>query len=49
MKESICAETPIIKQYLFTAVGYFIFAAAGIAAQLRFGFNLTLTLGCARP
>lgn len=46
MKEAICAETPIIKQYLFTAVGYFIFAVVGIAAQVRFGFNLTLTFGC---
>lgn len=46
MKEAICSETPIINQYLFTAVGYFIFAAVGIALQLRFGFNLTLTFGC---
>lgn len=47
MKEAVCSETPIIKQYLFTTIGCCLFAAAGIAVQIWFGFNLTMAMGCA--
>lgn len=46
MKEAICTATPITKQYLFTAIGYFVLADVAIGAQFFIGFNLTYTLGC---
>lgn len=46
MKEAICTATPITKQYLFTAIGYFILADVALGMQFIIGFNLTYTLGC---
>lgn len=46
MKESIENRSPVTKQYLFTATGYFILTGIAAAAQILLGFNLTYTLGC---
>lgn len=46
MKEAVCTETPITNQYLFSAVGCFLFSAVGVASPLKWGFNLTLTFSC---